>query len=129
MSKYDMMPCDHRNHVSYKDCSYAHERMALEATIIRGLIRGLKAEGWLPISVYTDEQEEVHNETETMDAVHSVDESTITFAKDGAAYGVLIIKGNGIDVICDYNVSRTNKYGWNDTIDRITDELMEKYDQ
>lgn len=42
MTAYDLLPCTHRQHISNKNCYFAHERLALEARIIRGLIAGLE---------------------------------------------------------------------------------------
>lgn len=134
MSKYDLLPCADERHVSNKECQYAHARLAIEEKMVRGLIRGLKKAGYTPDCVY-DGGEYVHGKTETatMDTVFSVDKSTITFEGEGSTqhdsrrFGVLIVLGNGVDCIPDYNVSRNNVDGWNATIERITDELYERY--
>lgn len=128
MSKYNLLPCAHIEHISKRNCYFAHERLTIEEKMVRALIRRLKAEGYVPVSVYTDTHETVKNETQTMDAVFSVDESTITFSnvEDTARYGVKIILGNGVDCISDWNVSSYSD-GWNDTIDDITMDLWEQY--
>lgn len=132
MSAYDLLPCTHRSHVSNDDCYYAHKRLALEEKIVRKLIRDMKQEGWTPGWVYTDEQEKVSTETQTLDAVCSVDESTITFVKGPASkqnrHGVLLVKGNGVDVICDWDFSEGDEDGFSAAMDRVTDAIMEQYD-
>ena len=129
MSKYDLTPCTHVKHVSNRDCYFAHERLTTEAAMIRGLIRGLGKVGYKPVCVF-DGEEYVNGTTETatMDTVFSVDESTITFkGRDGEVYGVLIVLGNGVDCIPDWNVSRDDTNGWNAAIERVTDELYERH--
>jgi hypothetical protein len=128
MSKYDLTDNCPRGERHPETCNIAHDRLNLEAKIVRSLIRDLKAEGWIATSVYTDMHEDVRTETQTMDCVFSVDESTITFSKDGKRRGVLVVLGNGCDVIADYNVSRDESDGWNALMEATTDALMEQYD-
>jgi hypothetical protein len=126
MSAYDMTPCTSPKHPA---CNIAHDRLKLESTIIRALIRSLKAENWKAISVFTDCHETVRTEKEALDAVFSVDESTVTFERDGKRHGVLLILGNAQDVICDYDFTDGDPDGWNALMDRVTDDLMERYDR
>jgi len=130
MTAYDMMPCTDRNHVSYNNCRIAHRRLALEARIVQGMIRALKREGWLPTRVNDggDELLTVKNEKEAMDALFAVDEAAIGFSKGDAHHSVYCVLGNGVDVICDWNYSRGDVDGFNAAMGRITDRLMEKYD-
>lgn len=132
MSAYDLLPCDRPNH---PDCNIAHERLKLEAKVIRGLIRGLKEEGWRPSAVDDGgEIIQVRNETQAMDAVFAVDESWLTFEHpsgthhDARRHSVQIVLGNGVDCIPAYGMSRTEEDGWNALMERLTDELYDKYD-
>ncbi len=129
MSKYDLLPCTHRTHKSVKDCTYAHERLALEARIVRHLIRSLKAAGWKPFAVWTGDKEFVRNETETMDAVFSVDEAAVVFRSADSArkHSVMIVLGNGIDCITDWGFDPAGLDNFDATMDKITDEISERY--
>ncbi len=130
MSKYDHTPCDHKRHVSDSNCYYAHKRLATESAMIRGLIRGLKKEGWLPTLVNDqgDELIKVKNETEAMDAVFAVDVSALGFSKGEAHHSFMIVLGNGVDCISDWNYSRDDADGFNALAERITDELYERHE-
>lgn len=131
MTAYDMMPCTDRSHVSKSNCRIAHKRLAGEATALRYLIEQLKQAGWTPISTF-DGGEHVKGTTEkaTLDTVFSVDESTITFQKGDERHGVLIVLGNSPgEVVADYGMAGgPDAAGWNALMDRVCDEMMEKYD-
>lgn len=84
------------------------QRQALEKKIVRGTVRRLKEAGFLATQVWDGgEYVKVRTEEEVLDAVFSVDDSTVHF--DGGAgdndhsHGVLFILGNGQDVISDYH--------------------------
>lgn len=84
-------------------------RQALERKIVRKVVRTLKAAGFVPVKVW-DSQEYVDavTETEVLDAVFAVDDSTIHFApatdlEDWGHRGVYIVLGNGIDCLSDWH--------------------------
>lgn len=78
---------------------------AIERKIVRRLCREAIKDGFLP-TVTFDGEEYVPTTTETavLETVFSVDESTVSFRKNGKTHGVLLILGNdGWDVINDYH--------------------------
>jgi len=84
-------------------------RIKLERRIVRTLIQELAAAGYLPVKVWDGgEYVAVSALDETMDAVFAVDDSTIHFApkdkpEEWGRRGVLIIGGNGEDIISDWH--------------------------
>lgn len=93
----------------------AEKRQEIERKIVRKLIRSMKAAGWVIARINDggepDEDTIKPNETEAMDCVFSVDESTIYFKKkagtgDGVTHTVCIVLGNdGYDCIADHSCS------------------------
>lgn len=102
-----------------------HEkRMELERTIVRMMIRHMKANGWRVDRVYDggDEDLPVANETAAMEAVFDVDESTLWFKNDaGKDHGVFLVGGNGCDIISDWNYAE----GDADAFGKLMDEYMD----
>jgi len=86
---------------NHPQCNIGHERMALEARIIRFTLRALKRAGWQPFSAH-DGQEWITTETETavLQVAFSVDESQVWVRhKDGRKSWFGIILGNGVDCV------------------------------
>lgn len=84
------------------------QRQALEKKIVRGTIRRLKEAGFLATQVWDGgEYVKVRTEEEVLEAVFSVDDSTVHFdggkGENKHSHGVLFILGNGCDVISDYH--------------------------
>lgn len=128
MSAYDLLPCDHSQHVSARDCYYAHERLRIEERMIRSLIRRLKREGWRPTRVNDggDELISVATERQALDAIFSVDEAALGFSKGSAHHSVYIVLGNGGDCIADWGYAAGDVDGFDAVMDRITDELWKE---
>lgn len=97
-------------------------RMKIERLIVGGLIDMALAEGWDLDSVY-DSEEHIATPTkqEAMDAIFAVDDSTVRFRKNGSRLrGVLIVLGNGDDVISDYSYPEADPEGWNGLMERVS---------
>jgi len=81
----------------------------IERMIVRKLIRECKKAGFVPVKVWdSEEYQTVRTEAETIEAVNSVDDSTIHFApvdnlEQWGRTGVYIVLGNGVDCISDYH--------------------------
>lgn len=104
------------------------QRIALEKTVVRRLIRDLKKVDWIATFVFDgDEHVPVKSEAEVMALVFDLDEATITFTKGNRNLGVFIVLGNdGWDAICDYNYD--DKYPeFADTIEKLSDEFSERH--
>lgn len=90
-----------------------------EHAVIRALIRHLKGHGFLPHSVVHDERVMTKNETTALQEVFEVDESTLCFrfASDTnpkpRLFGVLLICGNGVDIVSDWSAPVLSTHPWN----------------
>jgi len=86
----------------------SQQRQDRERAIVRALIRHLKQNGWNVDRVYDGGDEDVitGTETEALEAVFAVDESTLWFKNAaGKDHGVYLVCGNDSDIISDYNYS------------------------
>lgn len=88
------------------------QRQEIERRLISRLVRTMAAHGWTVWSVYDGgEHVRCKDETEILDTVFSVDESTIWFERDRRKHGVLIVLGNdGWDAIADYGYSEDDDF-------------------
>lgn len=81
----------------------------IETAIVTALVEELKAAGYVPVKVYDGgEYVKAPDLAGVLEAVFSVDESTINFAPAGepkkwGKLGVFIVGGNGEDCISDYH--------------------------
>ena len=93
---------------------------AAEATI-RKLFTTLEAGGWRAISVYDGEEYvRAGNVEKALDVIDSVEESMVTFTKNGRRHGVSLIPGNGgEDCICDYSFSEGDPDGFDALMNSI----------
>lgn len=86
----------------------------LERRIVAALCAHLGAHGWIPHTVYDGEETtSVTNTKEAMELIFNLYEASLRFCKDDSVHGVLLICGNGIDIISDWNYSRDDKDGFN----------------
>lgn len=112
-------------------------RQEIERKVVRHLIRAMKEKGWLIARINDggdpDEDTLKPNETQAMETVFSVDESTIYFKKkagtgDGVTRTATIILGNdGYDCIADHSCS--NHALAYDDFEAIMDEVQEYADK
>jgi hypothetical protein len=114
-------------------------RIELEKRIVRGLIRHMKKAGFSPFRV-NDGGEMIYvdgSERRAMNAVFAVDESSLRFAPTEVAnrllrdeaiereHGVLLICGNGIDIISDWTFTDGDPDGFNAAMDAYSDKVNE----
>ena len=99
-----------------------------ETQIVRALVRSLRAAGFDPVNFF-DGEEYVPAETEqaAIDAFLSVDDGTLHFRntqeprdKQSSSYGVLLVGGNGKDVIADWHC-KNDKFSA--AIDAVLDDI------
>jgi len=88
----------------------------LEHAIVRALVKELRAAGWRPVWVCDGEEDvKINASTEhsalrqVLDAVFAVDDSSIQFQKHGRRMSVMLIGGNGVDLISDYHCAHDDK--------------------
>jgi len=107
-------------------------RQNIERKVVRHLIREMKKAGW-SIAKINDggepDEDILHpNETEAMDTVFSVDESTIYFSKGELIRCAVIILGNdGYDCITDNSCS--NPKLEEDDFEKVMDQVQEYADK
>ena len=101
-------------------------RIQLERAIVTALVRQMMKIGWNPTCVY-DGGEYVKTETQykTVETVFTVDESTISFTKNGRTLGVLIVLGNGEDIITDYHCP-DDCPDFTDCVERVSGAINER---
>lgn len=113
------------------------QRQEIERKVVRKLIRDMKAAGWEITRINDggepDEDTLDPNETEAMDTVFSVDESTIYFHKsfpigpsNGMTHFAQIILGNdGWDCIADHSCGSTHPL---DDFEKVMDGVQQWID-
>lgn len=112
------------------------KRMEIERKVVRHLIRTMKAAGWLITRINDggDDDEDTldPNETQAMDTVFSVDESTIYFRKQlepkygKTHYAYIVLGNNGYDCIADHSIKPVMGH-WADDFEKIMDESVYPY--
>lgn len=109
------------------------KRQEIERKVVRHLIRKMKKAGWNLLWVHDGEEKvAVSTETEAIDNVFGVDESTICFKKnagvDGVKRSAYIVLGNdGYDCIADHSCS--NHALAYDDFEEIMNEVQEYADK
>lgn len=96
----------------------------MERRVVAGLIDHLKDQGYNPIEVMCEGETEgeVHDKKDAMEIVFNLDDSVIVFqGPDGDRHGVLLIQGNGLDIVSDYGVTRQPSK-WNRAMDSFNPE-------
>lgn len=104
------------------------KRQEIERKVVRHLIRTMKEKGWSLLWVHDgEEKNKVQTETEAMDHVFGVDESTICFTKNDMKRSAYIVLGNdGYDCIADHSVSNDSP---DDDFESIMDLVQEYADK
>jgi hypothetical protein len=94
----------------------------IERAIITALIPFMQGAGFKLVCVFDGEElVKVKTAEEAIDAAFAVDESRIMFkANDGETHGVLLILGNGEDVISDWSYSEGDPDGFDKHMDSFT---------
>lgn len=113
-------------------------RQDIERKVVRHLIREMKKAGWIITRINDggepDEDIIDPNETEAMDAVFSVDESTIYFRKKlmlnpptaKTHYATIILGNDGYDCIADHSCGSTHPM---DDFEKVMDQVQEYADK
>lgn len=103
--------------------------LAIEHAIVRALILEMVKAGWAPREVWCGGEPIAEaatsrglGEAETLEHVFSVDDAIIVFGKGKREMNVLLIGGNGQDMISDYHIARDR----NDTLGAEFAEVCER---
>lgn len=98
-------------------------RIAGERAVIRKAVRLLKSKGWQPVRVWDGEcNVRTTNEIEVIDAVFSVDESTVRFSHPNHAgtHCFCVVLGNSpSECISDASMGE----GWDEAMQLVWDHL------
>lgn len=96
----------------------------LERRIVANLFAHMLAAGWRPYAV--DDGEEVTKVADAkaaMELIFDLDEVRVVFANaEGAKHTVLLVLGNGIDIITDWGFSEGDADGFNAAMDAFDAE-------
>jgi hypothetical protein len=94
----------------------------LERRIVWALCQNLKARGWSVHTVWDGEElTRVSTPKEAMELIFNLDEASLRFTKDGKKlHGVLLILGNGEDIISDWNYSVADADGFDADMVAVT---------
>ena len=98
-------------------------RLKRERRIVWNLIKHVVANGFELDSVYDGgDYVPVKSAKDAMEAIFSVDDSTLRFRHPGHAklLGVFLVGGNGVDIVSDYSAPNDNVGGWNDVMDAFS---------
>ncbi len=113
------------------------ERIELEYSIVRRLIRSLKEAGWnlLEVDDGGEEPVKVNTEDEAIEAVFAVHEAYLFFTKprEGNStrmmeHWVRFIPGNGEDIISDFNYSEKPGDDFLDVINHFESNITDTND-
>lgn len=112
-----------------------HAQGVIERRIVWNLIAKLKAAGFTAVAVYDGEEyTKTPDAQAAMELIFNLDEASLRFIRstDADAYaadpddvnehGVLLVGGNGEDIISDWNYSADDADGFNAAMDRIVME-------
>lgn len=106
----------------------------IERAIVKAMIAHLEVRGFVPHSVACDEYTNTRTAEAAMDAVFAVDDSTLRFCRapyrrDADLYGVVLVCGNGIDIISDWSIDGYDEPGeFSAAMDEITDHVTSVFE-
>lgn len=98
----------------------------LERRIVANLIAHLEAKGFEVFGTWDGEQEErATNAKEAMEFIFNLDEVSLRIGLKGSGedqHGILLILGNGIDIVSDWNYYADDRDGFNAAMDEFDAE-------
>ncbi len=91
----------------------------IERRIVAALVAHLAAHGFQPVKVWDGEEEITATDTKAvMELVFNLDEASVHFARpDGFSHAVLLVLGNGEDIVSDWNYTRGDTDGFSAAMD------------
>jgi small nuclear ribonucleoprotein (snRNP)-like protein len=105
-------------------------RMQVESRILGTMLRRLAVAGWSPDAILLDEGwEKTPTRKEVRALFDDLDEITLRVRNaEGRTYGILLIRGNGVDLISDYSYGKEGTDNFETTMNAILDYVTETYD-
>lgn len=107
-------PALHIDTLLFKD-GKVHANGKLERRIVANLFEFMLCQGWKPASVFDGEEDEATPDAKAaMELIFNLDECRIHLSdNDGNLHGILLVLGNGIDVIADWSYAEGDPDGFN----------------
>lgn len=91
--------------------------------VINKMFAKLGEHGWHPLHVFDgEENEKVGSVEEALYVIDSVEYSEVVFCRGASHHTVVLLPGNGRDVICDYSFSSSDDFG--DIMDSLQEEEL-----
>jgi hypothetical protein len=98
----------------------------LERRIVANLIAHLEAKGFEVVGTWDGEAaEKVSSAKEAMEFIFNLDEVSLRVGRKGSGkdeHGILLIMGNGIDIVSDWNYYSTDRDGFNAAMEEFDAE-------
>lgn len=86
----------------------------LERRIVAALIAHMGEHGWTPLEVSDgDETMQAADAKAAMELIFNLDWARLWFTKDGARHWVLLVMGNGCDIVSDWGYFTNDPDGYN----------------
>lgn len=101
-------------------------RHRLERRIAWNLLEFMRQNGWTVARTYDGEAwEKPKSSLETMELIFNLDEISVRFHRSphGKEHGILLVLGNGEDLICDWNYTEGDFDGFNALVEKFCDNL------
>jgi hypothetical protein len=100
------------------------ERGRTERRVVATLCALMLERGWVPVAVWDGERlEKTTDAKSAMEFIFNLDEASLRFAKPSNPknwHGVLLVLGNGEDIVSDWNYSRDDADGFNADMEAVT---------
>ena len=97
----------------------------IEKQITRYMIRALDVIGFKPIKV---DEFRVKNQREVIEWVEQVGEARVVFSNGEKRHTVLLVPGNDVDIITDWNFSVGDPDGFSAAMDAVLDWINERFE-
>lgn len=102
---------------------------SIERAIVTDLLAHLSSNGFKFLEMY-DGEKFVQPADPVEYLFHNLDEARFTFTgPTGDTHWVILIRGNGHDIVSDYGYTRTAGDGWNAAVDEFNNLCAVKYKQ
>lgn len=98
------------------------EQNKLERRIVARLVRYLEINGFSVVAVWDGEElEAANNAKQAMELIFNLDEASLKVKGAGKQHGILLVVGNGEDIVCDWAYTEGDPDNFN--------AVMESFDE
>ena len=124
--RYDVPDLEHDEMMAKRFGCTVGPKGRLERRVVWNLFQHLSAAGWHVTQVYDgDEFKQVHTVKGAMELIFDLDEVSVRFARGkgkGNEHGVLLIMGNGVDIVSDWTFSEGDGDGFHAVMNAFDSE-------